>query len=939
DLFERETIARLVENFSQLLTSIVTEPDGNVGLLELMPEAEQRQLLVEWNKTATSYPREQTVTELFEAQTAQTPAAVAVVAGDEQLSYGELNRRANQVAHYLKSLGVGPETVVGICMERSLDLIVGLLGILKAGAAYLPLDPAYPLERLSFMLADGQAPVLLTQQQLLEVLPSQETQVVCVDCEWEEIATYSDHNPHVEVTPENLIYVMYTSGSTGKPKGAMNTHAGVLNCLQWMQETYQLTDSDRFLFKTSLNFDPSVWEIFWPLMVGARIVIAPMGAEADSAALVATIKRQRATVAYFVPSFLALFIEDEAASEASSLRYVICGGESISTEMVKRFYRRLSRAELHHSYGPTETAIAASETVCLNDDDSQHHRIPIGRPIANTQLYILDSHLQPVPTGAVGELYIGGDGLGRGYHNRAELTATRFIPDPFSSEAGARLYKTGDLVRYRLNGELEFGGRVDHQVKVRGVRIELGEIEETLLQHEAVFDAIVLVREDLPGEKRLVAYVAHQPGHTTTLDELREFLRTKLPEYMLPSAFVWLPEMPLTSNGKVDLRALPAPERESGATYVPPRDYLELQLARVWEQVLNVRPISMRDSFFDLGGHSLSAVGLMTRISQVAGEKIPLATLFQRRTIEELANYMREKRLGPSSSTLVELQSGGTQQPFFCVHPVGGNVFSYVALAHSLGDDQPFYGMQSLGLQEGEPVLTQIEQMAGHYLDALRSVQASGPYILGGWSMGGVVAFEMAQRLQREGEVVSLLALFDAPAPSAFNGMRELSEAECMLHFAEDLGIEVDHLPLDTLQQLATDEQLAYVMQQAKLAGVVPSASALAEITRLFRVYQANVRALFNYVASRYDGSITLFIPSESDRTEQLKGWRALAKGGVELHEVAGTHYTMLREPHVNELAQLLKNSILPHTSGRCSWTQSVPSAIADGLLISMQNS
>jgi thioesterase domain-containing protein/acyl carrier protein len=514
----------------------------------------------------------------------------------------------------------------------------------------------------------------------------------------------------------------------------------------------------------------------------------------------------------------------------------------------------------------------------------------------------------------IGEVYIGGDGLARGYLNRPDLTAEKFVPNPFSREAGARMYRAGDVARFRASGEIEYLGRIDQQVKVRGYRIELGEIEKTLLQHEGVSNAVVMAREDVPGEKRLVAYIVQQPARATTNSELREFLRSKLPEYMTPSAFVWLPEMPLTSNGKVNRRALPVPEKQtvqSGTMYVPPRDYIELQLTRVWEQVLGVGPISVRDSFFDLGGHSLSAVGLMTRISQVAGEKIPLATLFQRRTIEELANYMREKRLGPTISTnLVELQSGGIRPPFFCVHPVGGNVFSYVALAQLLGDDQPFYGFQSIGLREGETPLTQVEQMVTHYLESLRSVQPSGPYMLGGWSMGGIVAFEMAQRLQKQGEVVSLLALFDAPAPSEFSHLREPSEAQCMLHFAEDLGLEVDRLPLDTLRQLTTDEQLTYIMQQAKLAGIVPSASAAEEITRLFRVYRANVQALFSYVASRYDGSLTLFLPDESNRTEQLRGWRALAEGGVELHEVTGTHYTMLREPHVKHLAELLRSSV-----------------------------
>jgi amino acid adenylation domain-containing protein/non-ribosomal peptide synthase protein (TIGR01720 family) len=636
DLFDAATIRRMGEHFQTLLQAIVINPEKRLSGLSLLTDRERRQLLADWNDTSRDYPQERCVHQLFETQTEQTPDAVAVIFEHERLTYGELNRQANQLAHYLRQCGVRPEVRVGIFMERSIEMLVGLLGVLKAGGAYVPLDPAYPKDRLAFMLGDAQTAVLLTRQSLAEMLPPHNARLVCLDSDREEMAQQSPLNPVSEVLPENLIYVIYTSGSTGRPKGAMLTHKGIVNCILWMQETYGLTCDDRFLHKASLGFDPSVWELFWPLMVGASVSIAGPGVHQDSDYLIETIKKDQVTIIYFVPSMLNVFLEAEGLESATSLRRVICGGESLSVETMRRFFSR-SGAELHHSYGPTETSIAVSEWSC--EPDSERQLASIGRPLANTQVYLLDRQLNPVPIGAQGELYVGGDCLGRGYLFRAELTAERFIPNPFGDTAGARLYKTGDLGRYLPDGNIEFLGRTDNQIKVRGFRIEPGEIEAMLGQHPALRESVVIAREDVAGEKRLVAYVILHPKQSLTSGQMRAFLKERIPEHMIPSSFVLLDALPLMPNGKVDFRALPAPERSrQGATesITAPRSAEESLLVAIWSQALGVEQLGIHDNFFELGGDSILGMQVVARANR-AGLRLAPKHIFQHQTITELA--------------------------------------------------------------------------------------------------------------------------------------------------------------------------------------------------------------------------------------------------------------------------------------------------------------
>jgi amino acid adenylation domain-containing protein len=644
DLFDDATAARLGTHFENLLRAVVAAPDQTLAALPLLAAGERQQLLGEWNDTRRDYALDGCVHELFEAQAARTPDADALVYEDERLTYAELDARANQLAHHLMSLGVGPEARVGVLLERSPEMVVALLGVLKAGGAYVPLDPEYPRERLVYMAEDAGLAVLLTQARLATELPPGATQVVCLDLEWAAIATQPTQAPGVSVSADNLAYVIYTSGSTGRPKGAMLQHRGVCNRLLWMQDEYHLTAADRVLQKTPFSFDVSVWEFFWPLMTGAQLVLARPGGHQDAAYLVALIVERGITVLHFVPSMLQVFLLAERVESCRSLRLVVCSGEALPFELQERFFARLA-AELHNLYGPTEASVDVSYWACRRADGATS--VPIGRPIANTQLYILDKRLQPVPLGVAGELYIGGVSLARGYLNRSDLTAERFIPDPFSGVPGARLYRTGDLTRYRPDASIEYLGRLDHQVKVRGFRIELGEVEAALVEHAGVRAAIVLARADGAGPARLVAYVVGamaEPGHVS---ELRARLRARLPEYMIPSVFVCLDELPLTPNGKVDRRALPEPGHdrpELARRFVEPRNEVEAGVAAMWAELLRVERVGVEDNFFELGGHSLLATQVVSRVREAFGVELPLRGLFEEPTVAGLAVAILQKQ-------------------------------------------------------------------------------------------------------------------------------------------------------------------------------------------------------------------------------------------------------------------------------------------------------
>ncbi len=648
ELFERSTIDRLIRHYNAILAAMAGNPDQCISEIEILSDAERRQLLVDWNDTFVPYPPEQRIHELFEKRVAESPSALALVSGDEQLTYGELNRRADQLAHYLRSLGVGPESRVGVMMERSIEMVVALFGTLKAGGAYVPLDPEYPQERLAYMLEDAQIKVLLTQQHLRERVTEHSMVTACLDTEWNEISARGSNLGPVmpsHVSGANACYVIYTSGTTGRPKGTINTHAAVCNRLLWMQDAYGLTEHDCVLQKTPFSFDVSVWEFFWPLMIGARLVIAEPGGHRDPEYLVSVIKEQRVTVLHFVPSMLKVFLEQDGVEQCETLKQVMCSGEALSLELQQRFLER-QKAELHNLYGPTEAAVDVTFWQCRRDDDQQ--LVPIGKPVANTQIFILDDQMEPVPVGVAGELHIGGVQLARGYLGQAALTAEKFIPHPFAQSAGERLYRTGDLVRYRVDGNIEYLGRIDHQVKIRGFRVEIGEVEAALSAHEGVREAVVIATEE--SDKRLVAYIvsakAVDGAEQSLIRELQSDLRKRLPDYMMPSSFMLLDALPLTATGKVNRRALPAPQSYTSASYVPPRTPAEELLANIWSSVLGVTSVGVEDNFFDLGGHSLLGTRLVSRIREAFAAELRLRALFEYPNVATLARHIEELSRG-----------------------------------------------------------------------------------------------------------------------------------------------------------------------------------------------------------------------------------------------------------------------------------------------------
>jgi amino acid adenylation domain-containing protein len=1342
DLFDAATIERMAGHYLTLLDAICADPDAPIDELALLTAAERQQLLVDWNATAVSYPGPATLHGLVERQAAASPDALALIFADQRLSYAELNARANQLARHLIGLGVGPETLVGICAERSIELVVGLLGILKAGGAYLPLDAAYPVERLGFMLADARPPVLLTAFHSAELNPELRAHLAGGDWTlvdlvggWAAIAGEPDSNPDVAADGDNLAYMIYTSGSTGKPKGALNQHSGIRNRLLWMQAQYRLTPADRVLQKTPFSFDVAVWEFFWPLISGAALVIARPEGHKDPAYLAELIQREGVTTLHFVPSMLRLFLEDAAAADCASLRRVICSGEALPADLQERFFATLP-AELHNLYGPTEAAIDVSSWACQRD--SGQASVPIGRPVANTQLYILDSRLQPVPIGVAGELYIGGVQVGRGYLNRPELTAERFLRDPFSADQAARLYRTGDLARFRPDGAIEFLGRGDTQVKIRGFRIELGEIEAVLAEHPAVQTALVIDREDRHGEKFLAAYVvqasapaaaqgepasgddhtvaqwqqvwettyrdvataegagddptfnitgwnssytkdaipaehmrewlertverirAGRParvlemgsgtgmlmfriaptcreylacdfaapaadylrqhaarrglsqvrvlqrpaddfsgipdqsfdavvvnsvlqffptidylarvvegavrvtapggrvfigdvrslplleafhasvqlalapaelsqaawaervrlalsreeelvvdpaffvalrqrlprvGHVDILlkrgsqhDELtkfrydailhveserpapaagwldwqgeglslagvrellagspaelglanvpnarlladlelagrqdqadaaatvaelraalaplaaggvepealwalgaelgytaaigwagagseasysvlfrrggaaddsdgaagpalpepaapprplreyasnplqaifahelaprlRAFLASRLPDYMVPAAFVPLEAIPLTPNGKLDRQALPAPHQsrsELAAAFVAPRDELERHLVEIWEQLLDARPIGAADDFFELGGNSILAVRLMARIQQDYGVQLPLATLFQGGTIGDLAALLRERRGASASTALVGIQTEGARRPFFCIPPGGGHVMAYYNLAHRLGPDQPFYALQSVGLDGAEDPLTSFEAMAARYIRELRGIQPEGPYLIGGWCTGGRIATEVARQLTAQGQEVALLALLDATPI--------LNHLPLDIETADDASLlgtmsPALHAIEQALPAMPAAERLAALVEQGRAAGLLPADVDLRYILMILRVYRANLRAERRFVPADYPGRAVLFRAArQPEGALPDLGWGVFIKPGLEVADIPGDHFSMFEDTDdVQALAERL-NAYLAQAAGQ----------------------
>jgi amino acid adenylation domain-containing protein len=960
-LDERVLPAWQVEKIAGCMTAIldamVAHPEGRHDAAPLLGPAEVQQLVREWNDTAAVRP-ERRVHELFAEQAAARPDAAAVIAGAEVVTYGELRRRAKHLAHHLRSLGAGPEVRVALLLERSPELVAGVLAVLESGAAYVPLDPDYPPARLAAILTDSGARILLTRAGLSGALGEPGIPTVELDRDAAALERWSRSDPpaagHLSGTAgtaataataggEGLAYVIYTSGSTGLPKGVLVSHAAVVNEVLGYAQYLGMTPDDRPIQFSSISFDASVEEIFGPLLTGCPMVLRDAEMLGSPRRFLAAVERQEITMLLVPTAFwheLAAALVEPELQLPRCVRLADVGGERVRPEQVARWLARgFAGVSLVNSYGPTEITIVCSR-MRVTRPAGRGQEVPIGRPTVNSRIYLLGPDLQPLPQGAAGMLFVSGRGVARGYHGRPDLTAERFLPDPWSAVPGARMYSTGDLAVHRPNGEIEYRGRRDDQVKIRGFRIEPGEIELVLAQHPAVRQAVVAVREDARRESALAAYVVAAGDPRPAAGELRLWLRERLPAFMMPAAFVLLDRLPVNANGKLDRAALPAPDwggEPRGGDYLAPRDALELRLAGLWQELLPGHPVGVRDDFFELGGHSLLAVQLMARIQKSLGRSLPTATLLRHPTIERLAALLRDGGEPSARTALVEMAAAGGR-PFFCVHPVGGDVLCYVHLARHLATGRRIFGLQ-VPERNGEAPWTTIEEMAAHYLDCVREVQPVGPYSLGGWSMGGMVAFEMARQLEIQGQAVDQVVLIDAVAPrpgggKGRGGRREgesgagknpiRSEGEgapmepaLVAAFAGDLarlyGLAQPAAAID-LAGLTVEKALARVRAETERLGILPPGLDGADLDRRFAMFEANYQRSQCYAGGACAAPLLLLKAAQTaaphaggNGREADLGWGRLAGGQVEVIEVPGDHYTLLQEPHVQTLASLLR--------------------------------
>lgn len=894
DLFDAGTIARMAEHFLVLLEAAARDPSRRISSLPLMTEAERHRVIVEWNATARPYPAATTIHETFAAQAHREPGRVALVCRGRRLTYGELNRRSAAIARALQGLGVRRGHRVAVAMERSAEQVEGLLAVLKAGAAYVPVDPTDPRERLGFMLQDAGATAVVASRRTVDRLPAPHPPALVVE----------DVTPSPEAAEPDgadagagdAAYVIYTSGSTGRPKGVVVPHRAVLRLL-FGADYVRLGPGEVLLHAASVAFDASVFEVWGALLHGARLVVLPDRVP-TARALREAIRGEGVTTAWLTASLFNHLVET-APESLAGLRQLITGGEALSVPHVRRALEGLPGTTLVNGYGPTETCVFACAWPIPGPPAADATSVPIGRPLANTRAYVLDRRGSPLPIGVSGELYIGGAGVALGYHARPELTAERFVPDPFGA-AGDRLYRTGDLARWRADGTLEYVGRTDDQVKIRGFRVEPGEVEAALASHPRVAAATVTARES-PTGRTLVAYAVPAAGAHLTAHDLRRHLTERLPAHMVPSAFVTMEALPLTANGKVDRRALPAPEAPRGRTAVAPRDPLEAGLVDAWEELLG-RRVGVTDDFFELGGHSLLAVRLVQRIEDDYGRSLPLTALYANPTVEALAGALLGQE-PEDSEPIVTLNPRGARPPLFFFHgDLSGGGFYCVTLARQLGADQPLHVVHPLGAHGGEVPAT-IEAMAEAHAPALRERQPRGPYRLGGYCNGGLVAFETARLLERRGERVELVALVAAAPDPRLAWLRPALDAL-------PPGALRRHAGRGIARARSLMERLARARRPASRAAA-GAARPVERPTRYPELYRAYFGAVRAYVPRPCATRLLVLWPGAEPvppARDGALGWRGLA-AAVEVEVVPGDHNTVVTE-HAPLIARRLARAL-----------------------------
>jgi amino acid adenylation domain-containing protein len=920
DLFRPGTIERFAGHYLKLLESVTGFSDPDIREIPLLQEAEEELNLVTWNDTRVAYPDRLCTHHVFEEQVRRTPDSIALADDNTEFTYAELNARANRLAHYLVKKGACEDTFVAVYLDRSADLITGLLAIAKTGATYLPLDPIFPKARIALILDDAKPVLMLTQRSLVNDLPEIPAEIILAD----------DHSVYDNESGENLsfgnpqkpAYILYTSGSTGMPKGVMVKHNSTVNIVRAVTKMMSVTRNDTLLSATTFTFDVAEMEMYLPLFNGGKVVIASQETAVNIELLKKRIAESGATLFLATPvTFKMLVI---SGWEGNPALRVLCGGEGLPKELAAEMLKRCK--EVFNGYAPTETTIYSLIKRVDAEAVEGDGYVSLGRPLGNTILYVLNSKRVPVPAGIPGELYIGGAGVSAGYLNLPEMNAERFLTDPLGRDPGVTFYKTGDLVHYTHTGDVNFLNRVDFQVKIRGFRIELGEIESAIAQFEGVKENVVVVRTDAWGEKKLVAYLIMKEGASADHLALHTWLKSKLPDYMVPSAFVGMKQFPLTSTLKVDRNALPEPESIaslSASNYVAPSSPTEKKMAAIWSSLLGVRKIGVHDDFFEIGGHSMIAVALMVRIEKELGIRIPLATLFDRSTIFLLSELVDHGVPEQQWRSLVPIRPTGSKKPLFLIHGMGLNVLLYTTVVNFLDPDQPVYGLQAKGLSGTENPLESIEEIASYYISEVMSVDQEGPYAMAGFSLGGRIAYEMARQLTAMGKPVCFLGIFDATADETFTHLPFLERNKRRLkHMAKYISWNISAF-LDA----QNESKWAVIRRRWKglenrFKGLdfkvskddMVSYGKRSELpTYLRRVHRANSRADRKYIIRPYPGTVHLFKASKQTfyiTDPETYGWEKVAMGGVFIHNVPGEHSNTFAPPNDKYFADLLQKSL-----------------------------